>query len=136
MARQVRGWDEQDAFTGWRRVLFWQRGELRRTKARANRRDRRRSRWAHRADGGVVPPPGYADETDRVPVILSPGELWPACCPGVTLVDHDGIGPSALLIEHYRQAHGRTIAWRTDTPAHGTPTGPSGKGDRGPSVGG
>jgi hypothetical protein len=32
---------EQDAYTGWRRVLFWQSGELKRTKRRTHKRERR-----------------------------------------------------------------------------------------------
>lgn len=135
MPRPVRGWDEQDAFTGWRRYLFWQRGELRRIKARANRRDRRRARWARRADGGLIPP--YDLDADSIgPVILSPGELYPACCPGLVIVDHDNIGPAALLIQHHRQAHGRPIAWHTDTPADDAPTGRPGTGDRESNAGG
>ena len=36
--------EEQDAFTAWRGVMFWQRGELRRIKRRAAKRDRREAR--------------------------------------------------------------------------------------------
>lgn len=41
MRRACIGGDEQDAFTGWRKVLYWQRGELRRIKRRAGKRERR-----------------------------------------------------------------------------------------------
>ena len=132
MARRVIvGWDEQDAYTGWRRYLFWQRGELRRIKRRTAKRDRR---WAKHAAGGEIAE--YRSPADHVMVRLSPGQLWPACCPGVTLVDHDDVGPAALLIEHYHQAHGRRVVWRTDTPANDAPTGPSGQGDRESNAGG
>lgn len=43
--RPVVGWDEQDAFTGWRRVLSWQRGELRKIKRRYHHKERR---WGKR----------------------------------------------------------------------------------------
>lgn len=43
--RPVTGWDEQDAFTGWRKVLFWQRGELAKTKRRYHHKERR---WGKR----------------------------------------------------------------------------------------
>jgi hypothetical protein len=33
--------DEYDAFTGWRRVMYWRPGERKAIKARANRRERR-----------------------------------------------------------------------------------------------
>lgn len=36
--------DEFDAFTGWRRLIFWQRGELRKIKQSSHRRDRRAAR--------------------------------------------------------------------------------------------
>lgn len=41
MKRRCVGGDEYDAFTGWRQVLFWQRGELRKIKRRASKRERR-----------------------------------------------------------------------------------------------
>jgi hypothetical protein len=44
MRRPIVSWEQQDAFTGWRRVMFWQRGELRRIKRRASKQERRRSR--------------------------------------------------------------------------------------------
>jgi hypothetical protein len=34
-------WDEYDAFTRWRKVLYWQRGELRKIKRGYNKRVRR-----------------------------------------------------------------------------------------------
>ena len=37
----LHSWDEQDAFTGWRRVLSWQKGELKKIKRRYSRRRRR-----------------------------------------------------------------------------------------------
>jgi hypothetical protein len=36
-----KGGDEWDAFTSWRRVLYWQAGELRRIKRRYNKRQRK-----------------------------------------------------------------------------------------------
>jgi hypothetical protein len=36
--------EEQDAFTGWRKLLFWQRGELRRAKRRYHKKERRQGR--------------------------------------------------------------------------------------------
>lgn len=36
--------DEQDAFTGWRRVLRWRPGQRKAVKARSHRRDRRVAR--------------------------------------------------------------------------------------------
>ena len=36
--------DEQDAVTGWRHVVYWQRGELRRVKRRMSKRARARVR--------------------------------------------------------------------------------------------
>jgi hypothetical protein len=44
MKRPCESTDDYDAFTGWRRVHFWQRGELRKIKRRASKRDRRRVR--------------------------------------------------------------------------------------------
>lgn len=37
----MKGFDEYDAFTGWRRVMHWQPGERARIKATYNRRVRR-----------------------------------------------------------------------------------------------
>ena len=42
--RNIKGWDEQDAYTGWRRMLFWQTGELKKTKRRTHKRERREAR--------------------------------------------------------------------------------------------
>jgi len=39
--RIARSWDENDAYTGWRRYLRWQRGELAKIKRRTHRRERR-----------------------------------------------------------------------------------------------
>lgn len=36
--------DEFDAFSHWRRLTFWRRGELRKIKQRSHRRDRRAAR--------------------------------------------------------------------------------------------
>jgi len=44
MARQVVTTEEQDAHTGWRHVMFWQRGELRKVKRRSSKRERRQGR--------------------------------------------------------------------------------------------
>ena len=41
MMRPIKGWDEQDAYTGWRKVMFWQRGELKKIKRRTHKRERR-----------------------------------------------------------------------------------------------
>jgi hypothetical protein len=41
MKRACVGGAEYDAFTGWRHVLHWRPGELRKIKRRANKRDRR-----------------------------------------------------------------------------------------------
>jgi hypothetical protein len=42
--RVIQGFEEEDAFTGWRRMLFWQRGELARVKRRYHKKERRRGR--------------------------------------------------------------------------------------------
>lgn len=42
--RPLTSWEQQDAFSGWRRVMFWQRGELRKIKRRESRLQRRRAR--------------------------------------------------------------------------------------------
>lgn len=42
MARRVMpSWEEQDAYTWWRKVYFWQRGELKKIKRRTHKRERR-----------------------------------------------------------------------------------------------
>jgi hypothetical protein len=63
VTRRSRGADEADAFTRWRHVLSWPRGELRRIKTRANRRERRAARpevrdqlAADRDDGREIEP--------------------------------------------------------------------------------
>jgi hypothetical protein len=51
--RPPRDGDEQDAFSKWRGVVFWQAGELRTIKRRAAKRDRRLARseiWESRDD--------------------------------------------------------------------------------------
>jgi hypothetical protein len=42
--RPIVSWDQEDAFTGWRRVLHWQKGELRKIKRREAKLERRRGR--------------------------------------------------------------------------------------------
>lgn len=42
--RPIKGWDEQDAYTGWRKVMFWQKGELKKIKRRTHKRERRESK--------------------------------------------------------------------------------------------
>ena len=42
MKRPIRNFEQEDAFTRWRRVLFWQPGELRRVKRREAKLERRR----------------------------------------------------------------------------------------------
>lgn len=44
MKRLSKTAEEKDAVTGWRHVLSWRRGELRRVKNRMNRRERREAR--------------------------------------------------------------------------------------------
>ncbi|HET9893729.1 MAG TPA: hypothetical protein VFQ44_02100 [Streptosporangiaceae bacterium] len=44
--RQVKGTDEQDAFTGWRRVMPWHPGQLRKVKRRSSKRERRNGKDA------------------------------------------------------------------------------------------
>lgn len=39
--RAIRSWEEQDAYTGWRRVMFWQKGELKKIKRRTHKKERR-----------------------------------------------------------------------------------------------
>jgi hypothetical protein len=94
---------------GWRKYLRW-RGVV---DARAERRR------ARRAVGGEVA--RFTFEPDVVLARLSPGELHLACCPDTVIVDHDGLGPGPLLIQHHRQVHGLPVAWHTDTPANDAP---------------
>lgn len=42
--RPLVSWEQEDAFTGWRKVMFWQRGELRKIKRRESKLERRRAR--------------------------------------------------------------------------------------------
>ena len=42
--RKRQGGDEQDAFSPWRSLLHWQRGELRQLKRKANKRERKRAK--------------------------------------------------------------------------------------------
>jgi hypothetical protein len=42
--RPLTNFEQEDAFAGWRKVMFWQRGELRKIKRRESKRDRRRAR--------------------------------------------------------------------------------------------
>lgn len=44
--RPLYGWDEQDAFTGWRHSLYWKPGEIKRIKRLAHKKDRARNRQA------------------------------------------------------------------------------------------
>lgn len=37
-------WEEHDAYTNWRRMLFWQRGETKGVKRRTHRRERREAK--------------------------------------------------------------------------------------------
>lgn len=46
MKRRCVGGDEYDAFTGWRHVLHWRAGELRKIKRRAAKRERRTAKAA------------------------------------------------------------------------------------------
>jgi len=52
MRREMKGAAEQDAFSGWRKVLIWKPGQRKRIKAGANRRERRieRQRLRRRDD--------------------------------------------------------------------------------------
>ena len=45
----MRGAVEYDAFTGWRRVLHWHRGQLKKVKRSFSKRMRRQARLALRA---------------------------------------------------------------------------------------
>lgn len=51
MSRQIRGWDEEDAYTSWRRVYcYLQRaGVVKAIKRRTHKRDRREAKAAIRA---------------------------------------------------------------------------------------
>lgn len=41
MPRKIANWEEEDAYTGWRKLLFWHRGELMHVKRRTHKRERR-----------------------------------------------------------------------------------------------
>ncbi len=43
MTRRIKSWDENDLFTGWRRYLFWQRGERKKIKRRYAKWERRQA---------------------------------------------------------------------------------------------
>jgi len=42
--RPLTSYEQNDAFTGWRKYLHWHRGELRKAKRRESKLDRRRGR--------------------------------------------------------------------------------------------
>lgn len=44
MARRIVSMEEQDAYTGWRKVMFWQTGELKKIKRRTHKRERREAK--------------------------------------------------------------------------------------------
>ena len=46
MTRQIKGWDEQDAYTGWRKFLcsMQRAGAVNKIKKRTHRRERRESK--------------------------------------------------------------------------------------------
>src|ERR1039457_4685852 len=54
MKRPPHDGDEQDAFSRWRRVTRWQRGEIRAIKRRAAKRDRRIAREEIKEDEGLM----------------------------------------------------------------------------------
>ena len=49
----MKGGDEYDAFTHWRKLIVWTRGEVARIKRSFSRRVRRRQREVLRRDGDV-----------------------------------------------------------------------------------
>ena len=54
MGRRIdRSWDENDAYTGWRRYLHWRPGQVKAIKRRTHRRERRerRQQIAEQLDG-------------------------------------------------------------------------------------
>lgn len=51
MKRACHDADEYDAFTGWRKYLYWKPGELKKIKRRASKRDRWRARAEIRRGG-------------------------------------------------------------------------------------
>jgi len=52
VTRPVTSWEGEDAFTGWRKVLHWHKGELRKVKRRESKRERRRGRDEIRQEEG------------------------------------------------------------------------------------
>jgi hypothetical protein len=44
MGRRIAGWDEQDAYTRWRRLLRWRPGQIARIKRHTHQRERRAAR--------------------------------------------------------------------------------------------
>jgi len=58
LSRRVRGnGDEQDAFSRWRHAYHWHRGQLRKIKRRAGKRDRRDAQDEIRRDTPFPLPP-------------------------------------------------------------------------------
>lgn len=49
LKRGIKSMEEQDAYTGWRKVMFWQRSELAKIKRRTHKRERREGRDEIRA---------------------------------------------------------------------------------------
>jgi len=51
--RPIKGWDEQDVYTGWRKVYCWTKraGAVKDVKRRTHRRERRTAKTKLRADG-------------------------------------------------------------------------------------
>jgi hypothetical protein len=50
MARASRNADETDAFSRWRQAVVWRRGEIRRIKRAANRRERHKAKLGVRRE--------------------------------------------------------------------------------------
>jgi len=53
MARRgikLKGWDENDALTGWRHDLYWKPGQRKAIKRQFNRRERRTERFRRELD--------------------------------------------------------------------------------------
>lgn len=52
MTRRIVDWEEQDAYTGWRRLLIWtsRPGAVKKVKRRTHKRERREARAAIRTD--------------------------------------------------------------------------------------
>lgn len=70
MTRPVKGGDEQDVFTGWRKVMCWTQraGACKRVKRRANRRERREGRQLALVEiGEDAPPAVFFDQPDDWP---------------------------------------------------------------------